>query len=266
MRYHGGKWKLAPWIISHFPAHRVYVEAFGGAGSVLLRKPRCHAEVYNDLDGEIVNLFRVVRDRGSELRRALELTPFARAEFDSAWEKASDPLEQARRTVVRAAMGRDAASATMHRKCSFRIHTGSRTRPATTMQDWSNYPNAMDAIIQRLQGVAIENRDALSVMKSQDGDEVLHYVDPPYVTSTRPTYPDYRHELDDSQHVALIEFLRTLRGKVVLSGYDCDLYQQILKGWTKIESKAFADGGNERTEAIWLSPNCPAAGLFEVAA
>lgn len=82
LRYHGGKWKLAPWIISHMAEHKTYVEPFGGGGSVLIRKPRAYAEVYNDLDGDVVNLFRVARDRGEELRQALALTPFARGEFD----------------------------------------------------------------------------------------------------------------------------------------------------------------------------------------
>lgn len=89
LRYHGGKWKLAPWILRHLPPHRVYVEPFGGGGSVLLQKPRSYAEVYNDLDGEIVNLFRVARERGEELAQAVELTPFARLDRNLAedrWE------------------------------------------------------------------------------------------------------------------------------------------------------------------------------------
>lgn len=256
IRYHGGKWKLAPWILSHLPEHRVYVEPFGGAGSVLLKKQRAYAEVYNDLDHEMVNLFRVVRDRGDELRRALELTPFAREEFDLAWEPTEDPLERARRTVVRAGMGRDSASATMGRKASFRVYVGDK-RSATTMTDWTNYPEALDAIVARLRGVAIENRDAKLVMSAYDGHDTVHYVDPPYVFETRDEgRSDYRHELDDSAHEALLAFLGTLLGKVVLSGYDCDLYNELLPGWGKVAKQAFADGAKARTEVLWLSPNC----------
>lgn len=101
VRYHGGKWRLADWIIGHFPAHRVYTEAYGGGASVLLRKPRSYGEIYNDLDGEIVNLFRVLRDSGPELMHLLELTPFSRTEFLASYEPHPDPLEQARRTLVR---------------------------------------------------------------------------------------------------------------------------------------------------------------------
>lgn len=122
VRYHGGKWKIADWIVANLPPHRVYVEPFGGAASVLMKKPRAFAEVYNDLDSEMVNLFRTVRDRGGELAEKLRLTPFAREEFDMAWLPCEDPLERARRTVVRSAMGRDSASATTSVKSTFRAY------------------------------------------------------------------------------------------------------------------------------------------------
>ena len=92
LRWHGGKWILAPWIISHFPAHKCYVEPFGGAASVLLRKARSYAEVYNDLDGEVVNLFRVAREHGAELRQRLHLTPFSRLDFAESYEPSKDPF------------------------------------------------------------------------------------------------------------------------------------------------------------------------------
>lgn len=105
LRYHGGKWRLAKWIISRFPQHRIYVEPFSGAASVLLQKPRCYAEVINDLDNELVNLFQVVRDSGHELISKLELTPFSRSEFLASYEQSNNPLEQARRTIVRSFQG-----------------------------------------------------------------------------------------------------------------------------------------------------------------
>lgn len=105
LRYHGGTWILAPWIISHFPAHRVYVEPFGGAASVLLRKERSYGEVYNDLDGEIVNLFRIVREQPRKLMRSLAWTPFSRDEYRAAFDISAEPLEMARRTIVRSFMG-----------------------------------------------------------------------------------------------------------------------------------------------------------------
>ena len=148
LRWHGGKWKLAPWILGHFPQHRTYVEPFGGAASVLLQKPRSYAEIYNDLDGEVVNLFRVARDAGPELRRRLELTPFSREEFVESYVQTDDAIEQARRTVARAFMG--FGSNAHNRATGFRANSNrSATTPA---HDWNNYPSAFDAIIDRLRG------------------------------------------------------------------------------------------------------------------
>lgn len=252
LRWHGGKWRLAQWIIGHIPKHRVYVEPFGGAGSVLMRKPRSYAEIYNDLDGEVVNLFRVARERGDELRQALELTPFARDEFALSYTPTEDPLEQARRTVARSFMGFGSNS---HNKATgFRAN--SNRSGTTPTHDWRNYPEAFVAVIERLRGVCIENRDAVEVMQAHDGDETVHYVDPPYVASTRDKGGDYRHEMTDADHAALAAELHKLRGAVVLSGYASPLYDELYSGWQRIERAALADGASPRTEVLWLSQNC----------
>lgn len=249
VRYHGGKWRLAPWIISHFPEHRCYVEPFGGGGSVLMRKPRCYAEVYNDLNGEMVNLFRVIRDRGNELRGNLELTPFSRDEFVESYESCADEMEQARRTVIRCFMG--FGSNAHNRKTGFRSNSNrSNTTPA---HDWRNYPYEIPAMIDRLRGIVIENRDASKVMLQHDGLETLHYVDPPYVTSTRSdSGADYSHEMNDQDHRQLFKVLNSLRGGVILSGYDSPLYNDLYSEWRRVEKKAMADGAAERTEVLWM--------------
>lgn len=256
VRYHGGKWRLAPWIIGQMPPHKVYVEPFGGGGSVLLRKPRSYAEVYNDLDGEVVNLFRIVRDRGHELRESLRLTPFARSEFLDAWYPASDPLEQARRTVIRAYMGFGSAAVTLARRgglarTGFRANSNrSGTTPA---HDWANYPGALENIIDRLQGVVIENRDALAIIPQHDSEQTLFYVDPPYVFATRDAGSDYRYEMTDVQHEALCAVLKTVRGMVIVSGYQCGLYEHLYGDWMRLERAAYADGARARTECLWLN-------------
>ncbi len=250
VRYHGGKWVLAPWIISHFPAHRCYVEPFGGGGSVLLRKSRSYAEVYNDLDGEIVNLFTMARERGEELAKLCELTPFARADFVQSYEPSPDPLEQARRTLTRSFMG---FGSNAHNKATgFRANSNrSGTSPA---HDWMNYPDALRVTIQRLRGVVIENRDALVCMKQHDAPETLHYVDPPYVFDTRSDAgADYRHEMTDSDHQDLGAGLQALNGMVIVSGYRCDLYDSLFDGWKRIDRAARADGAAKRVESLWLS-------------
>jgi DNA adenine methylase len=289
LRYHGGKWILAPWIIGFFPEHRVYVEPYGGAASVLLRKERSYAEVYNDLDSEVVNLFRVARDNGTELLRVLALTPFAREEYQSAWHPTDDPLEQARRTVIRAFMGFGISAVTMKRRAGtkggqpgtgfransnnsgttpahdwrnfagtgFRTYTGEsdgrRNRHTLPCGDWATYGSALAPIIDRLRGVVIENKDAIEVMMTHDGTKTLHYVDPPYVHTTRDAGVDYQHEMTDDDHRKLPAVLHELKGAVIVSGYACSLYDdELYAGWRRVERKALADGARERTEVLWL--------------
>lgn len=255
LRYHGGKWLLAEWIISRFPPHRVYVEPFGGAASVLLQKSRAYVEIYNEMDGEIVNLFRVARDRGAEFVEKLELTPFARQEFAESYEASDDPVEQARRTMVRSFMGFGSAAA-CGAKTGFRANAQrSGTTPA---HDWANYPKCFKGLIDRLAGVVIENKDAKAVMTQHDGPETLHYVDPPYVFETRSMAnpyckKGYRFEMTDEQHVELYDFLVTLKGMVVLSGYRSKLYDAIYSGWHQEERPARADGARPRLEVLWFN-------------
>lgn len=251
LRWHGGKWLLAPWIIGHFPAHQIYVEPFGGAASVLLRKERCYAEIYNDLDQAVVGLFRVLRsERAAELVEALRLTPFARDEFTEAYGEAADVVEQARRLIIRSFMG--FGSNGHNRSTGFRANSNrSGTTPA---HDWANYPDCLEAVVARLRGVIVENKDAAAVMAQHDAETTLHYVDPPYVFDTRADLSkDYAHELSDDDHSELLTFLRGLRGMVVLSGYPSPLYDAALPDWRRVERKALADGARERTEVLWIN-------------
>lgn len=271
VRYHGGKWRLAPWIISNLPTHRVYVEPFGGGASVLLRKPRAYGEIYNDLDGEIVNLFRVARDRGDELIRLLRLTPFARAEFELSYRRPRSRIERARRTLVRSFQGFGSA-AVCGEVSGFRANSNrSGTTPA---HDWRNYPDALERIIDRLQGVVIEQRDAVEVMRAHDAEDALHYLDPPYVHATRSekrrntvTRKEYKHEMADADHIELARVLRTLRGAVVLSGYPCDLYRELYRDWVRVAHVSHADGARARVECLWFNDAAQAGrasvGLFD---
>ena len=206
---------LAPWIIDHFPPHRVYTEAFGGAASVLLRKPRAYAEVYNDLDGEVVNLFRVLQSGAgaARLERALRATPFARQEFELAYKPSKDPVERARRLIIVSFMGFGSNGHNTEVRTGFRANSNrSSTTPA---HDWANYPDCMAAFVERMKRVVIESKDAFSIIEQHDQDDALHYVDPPYVHSTRDTggrQRDYRHEMADVDHRRLGALLRVARG------------------------------------------------------
>jgi DNA adenine methylase len=146
-------------------------------------------------------------------------------------------------------------------KTGFRANSNrSGTTPA---HDWTNYPDRLPALIERLKGVVIENRDAIECMSQHDGEKVLHYVDPPYMRDTRSDrmHRDgcYAHEMNDEQHAALLSFLPTLEGMVVLSGYPHAMYDSALPGWRCTTIDAHADGALDRTECLWLSPSCAAA-------
>lgn len=261
LRWYGGKWNLAPWIIRHFPPHRVYVEPYGGAASVLLRKERSYAEVWNELDEAAVNLFQVMRDpeAAERLREGLRLTAFARAEFELAYAWTDDPVEMARRLIVRSFMGFGSNSHNAEKRTGFRAVSYQAGR--TPAHVWMNYPDALEAAIERLRGVTMENRPALEVMASHDGRGALHYVDPPYLLETRSPkvkegrpYHCYAHEMSAEEHAELLAALKDLSGMVVLSGYPSRMYDEALRGWLKVERAALADGARPRVEVLWLNP------------
>src|SRR5579872_631034 len=267
VRWHGGKFLISRAIIPYLPEHRLYTEAFGGGAGVLLRKPRSHAEIYNDLDDDIVGLFRVLQDaaQASRLVELLRVTPFARREFEITFDRSDDPVERARRLVIRSFMGfgSNAHSCTQRGHQSTGFRSNSNRSGTTPAQDWQNLPDAYPAIIERMRGVVIEHRDALIVLTRHDAPSSLHYVDPPYVHATRSMFKGgksaYRHELDGDGHARLLEVLRGLVGMVVLSGYANPLYDEVLNDWRRIEFKTYADGARPRTEVLWINPACAAA-------
>lgn len=257
LRWHGGKWLLAPWILSHLPEHRIYCEPFCGAASVLLRKERSYSELINDLDGEVVNVFRVMQnpDSAGELERLLKLTPFARAEFAKAYRPARNPIERARRTIVRSFMGFGSAAHNPEHKTGFR--NNSNRSGSTPAHDWMNYPAQLAFFLERLQGVVVENRPALSIIPWIDSPETLFYVDPPYPLGTRYNKEKtrcYSHEMSDEQHRELADVLKSVKGKVVLSGYPCDLYdRELYPDWRRVERSHLADGARKRIEVLWMN-------------
>ncbi len=233
---------------------------------ILLKKPRSFAEIYNDLDQDVVNLFQVMRDpaKAACLIERVRWTPFARDEFCLAYQEVEDPIEQARRTLVRAFMGYG-SSAT-----SRRDRTGFRSSPYRQWRhhadDWKALPEALAPIVERLRGVIVENRDAFRVIAQYDSPQTLFYVDPPYLPSSRASArPHYHHDLTEVDHVALAQTLNQVQGYVVLSGYDSALYTDLYAGWPRIEWRDYAMGARPRLEVLWRSPNVAEADLFSMA-
>lgn len=262
---------LSPWIIEQFPHHEIYVEPYGGAAGVLINKPRSKVEVYNDLDSQVVNFFRIIRepDTREQFIASLELTPYARDEWVAAWKHTDDPLEQARRLCIRAQMSFSSAGATCQHRDGFRTWAQANYAVSKT---WAKYPDVIAKVGHRFAGVLIEDMDALEVMRRHDSPSTMHYVDPPYAWEARSSNGgEYRYEMDDAQHQELLEFLHQLEGYVVLSGYPNALYEHLLSDWrmvTRTTRKSSQGGSAKATEVLWLSPNIPeekTLGLFEAA-
>ncbi len=215
----------------------------------------------------MVNFFRVLRDpvQCARLTELCYLTPFAREEFDLAYELTDDPVEQARRLTVRASMGFGSAGATKG-ATGFRVDT--RRSYGTAQHIWAKYPAILSQIGQRMQGVLIENRPAMDVAAQHDGVDTLHYFDPPYVMETRdprassPGSKYYRHEMTDEMHGAFLTDAQKLEGMVVISGYDCPLYEAHLGAWEKHQTSSRISAGRGagvREETLWINPACSAA-------
>lgn len=251
----GGKSKLAARIVSHFPDHHTYVEPFGGSAAVLLTKPAAKVEVYNDIDRELVNLFTVLRDETlfKRLKEACEHTAYSRAEFELALEPAADPVEAARRFVVRQRQSHGGIG----RRWSYCIQD-SQGGVSSAVRRWLSGVERLPAVHRRMRNVQIESDDWSAVLKRYDSPRTLFYLDPPYPAHTR-IGGGYRHELDDEDHRRLAETLLGLRGMAVLSGYRCDAYVTLEDaGWQRVEYDVPAyvsPRRDRRKESLWISPS-----------
>lgn len=263
IRYPGSKWGLANWIIGHFPAgyeRMVYLEPFVGSGAVFFNKRPGAVETINDLDSNIVNLFRVLREQPDELHRVLELTPYSREEYDLAFEECDDPLEKARRFMV---MTTQTIGAKLDgTKCGWRNHKVPKI--GGTACKWGGI--CADSIIEiaslRLRGdtthlVQIEHQDAFTLIERYNNSNVLMYLDPPYLRNTRRSGKLYKHELNTEEQKRLLELITASKAKIIISGYENELYDTVLSSWHKDITESQVTSGAVATEAIWYNYDCP---------
>lgn len=253
LRYYGGKWNQAPHIIKLFPPRHlwhVYGEPYSGGYSVGLQiEPPPKAQFYNDLDGNVVNYFRVLRDKRDELLDKIRCTPWAREEY-LACQSVSEgnDVERARRFFVRSWMSFNGSVSSDKDTYGFRR----RLRDSNVTRDLTHHD--LFAISDRLQGVTIENLPAKQLIDDIDGPETLFYVDPPYPKHTRTKGLWYRHELKNKHHIQLARTLHRVEGYVVLSGYRCAMYDELYEGWERHDKDMNTNSGGKRTESVWLSP------------
>tara|TARA_R100001086_G_scaffold248247_1_gene184650 strand:+ start:3763 stop:4563 length:801 start_codon:yes stop_codon:yes gene_type:complete len=251
LKYFGGKWSLAKWVIGHLPEHRLYVEPFCGAASVLLRKPASKVEVINDVSSDVVNFFRVARESGGRLLEDLRLTPYAEDEFRACVEASDDPVERARRFFVRSWQGFSGGS------CP-RSHRGFRRYHGRSIAgEFKGAVENVAALTERLRAVTIENLDWSVVLEKYDRLDAVFYVDPPYLQRVRAEGRYDKgygvHEMADGEsHMRLIDRLEGLRGAVVLSGYADPMYDLRLAGWERQEKRVSGLQNRGRTEVLWI--------------
>jgi DNA adenine methylase len=251
LKYPGAKWNLAAWIIAHFPAHTHYVEPYFGSGAVFFNKTPAKHEVINDLSGDVVNLFRVIREDGERLAALIEMTPWAREEYELSYQACDDPMERARRFMVRCWQGHSAGLAS---KVGW-AHHGVILPYTANVIKWSRVSKAVLQVTQRLRYTDIEQKPGLEVARDYSASDCLIYADPPYPLSTR-SGKMYQHEMTDADHILLLDALDAHPGPVVLSGYHCALYDDRLSHWHTREKQAQAEKGNTRTEVLWLNQVC----------
>lgn len=249
LKYPGAKNRIADWICEYIPEHDVYLEPFAGSLAVFFAKTPTRIETLNDLDNNVVNYFQIIRERPEELAEQLEMTPFSREEYYRACEYVpEDPdMEKARKFAVRCWQGFGCSN--LYRN-GFRS-SQQRTSPHTT-KEWRNLPERLIAASERLKNAQIENLPAVEVISRYNTADVFMYIDPPYLHGTRKNYL-YRCEMNDTEHVELLEVLRKHPGKILLSGYENDLYNEMLPGWKKVSKNTQAEAGISRTETLWMN-------------
>lgn len=259
LRYYGGKWRLASWIIEQFPAHTCYVEAFSGGASCLLQKQPSRFEVMNDLDGDVINFFDMLRARPEELIRAILLTPYARAELWRARdaEPTNDPIERARRLYIRCWQSYGSGTGTSSTGWRYQIGAEDYTSGASAIGSFNDV-DRLWLIAERLKQVQIECDDAYKVIQRFDAEKTLFYLDYPYVHSTRynnSKSKGYQHEMTDGDHRRFAELARSVKGMVIVSGYASALYDEIYAGWKCISKESRDVNGKQQIECLWLSPS-----------
>ena len=256
--WYGGKFNHLDWLLPLLPDCHHYCEPFAGSAAVLLNRKPSPVETYNDIDGEVVNFFRVLRDKPEDLVRAIALTPFSREEFYIAVSEPTtelSSLERARRFFVRARQARTGLAQTASLGRWANCKTSSRRGMSGVVSRWLGSIEDLPQVGERLLRVQMENRPALEVISLYDAPDTLFYCDPPYLHQVRGDTKAYGFEMTDGDHVCLARALKSIRGKAAVSGYRCDLMDTLYKGWRRYDAPAKNCHSikKPRQEALWMN-------------
>lgn len=256
--WYGGKYSHLDWLLPLLPMTTHYCEPFGGSAAVLLNREPSSIETYNDIDGEVSNFFRILRDQKDALIEAIGLTPFSREEFELAIAESANGisnLEKARRFFVKARQVRTGLAQTASSGRWAHCRLTSRAKMAGAVSRWLGSVEDLPEIAQRLLRVQVEHDDAIKVIERYDSEQTLFYCDPPYPHSSRGDDKAYRYEMSDDDHRRLAKVLHEVRGQVALSGYHCEILDDLYKDWQCFEgpTKVIHSVKQERTEILWTN-------------
>ena len=256
--WYGGKFSHLDFILPRLPTDaKHFCDVYGGSAAVLINRPPAPVETYNDIDSELVNFFKMLRDAGEDLVRQISLTPFSREELIKACqhEPGLSDLERARRFFVRARQTRTGlAQKSSEGRWAHCVLT-TRAGMSGAVSRWLGSVDGLAEITARLQRVQIENAPALEVIRRYDTAETVFYLDPPYVHASRGDTAAYQHEMSDDDHVALADVLSSIRGRAVLSGYRTPLYDRLFESWTRIDApvRTAHSVRKPRQESLWVN-------------
>ncbi len=268
--WYGGKYSHLDWLLPLLPQATHYCEPFGGSSAVLLNREPSPVETYNDIDGEVVNFFRVLRTQKDALIEAIGLTPFSREEFELAIsqpEQDISELERARRFFVRARQVRSGLAQTASSGRWANCLLTSRAGMGGAVSRWLGSVEGLSEIVQRLLRIQIENAPAVEVIKRYDSEQTLFYCDPPYPHNSRGDSKAYAYEMTDGQHRELARILHKVKGKVALSSYHCDLMDELYGDWRFVEAdpKNCHTVKQLRTEVLWVNYEIEGASQWQAA-
>src|SRR5581483_5844429 len=256
--WYGGKYSHLDWLLPLLPECQHYCEPFGGSAAVLLNRAPSPVETYNDVDGEVVHFFRVLREQKDALLEAIGLTPFSREEFELAISGPTQDIsdvERARRFFVRARQVRSGLAQTASSGRWANCLLTSRAGMGGAVSRWLGSVEGLSEIVQRLLRVQIENSPAIDVINRYDSEETLFYCDPPYPHDSRTDTNAYAYELTDDEHRQVAIVLRKVKGRVALSGYDSKLYNELYHDWYRTEApkKQIHSSKAVRQEVLWTN-------------
>lgn len=254
LKYPGGKRNIVDELIKYVPEHKIYLEPFFGGGTLFFAKDPAAIETINDKDSDVVNLFRVIKDHSEKLARTLLVTPYSKQIYEESYiDDTLSEIDRACRFLVKCWQGYGS------RGCSSRVGFKTDIQKRERMYalwDWYNLPVRVIEVAERLRKVQIENRPAAELINAYNNEDTFMYLDPPYVFETRTKSNrgrQYNHEMSDSEHEQLLKTIVSSRAKVMISGYDSDMYNDYLRTWYKRSFNSCSSGGSRRREVIWMN-------------